>query len=143
MPWLGLLTEARELTEAFRGLRDSIAQEEGMTASRWELLAAATRRATTVSRHARALELTRQSVQRTADRLVEDGHARFEANPDHRRSPLLRVTNQGEEVAKSLDRKLKERFENLESLEGLTEPEEIESAILTLRALREEIVAQR
>lgn len=131
-----LIVEARELTDFLSRLRQAIAREAGLTRSRWEVLAAASSGAATVSRHARRLGLTRQSVQRTADLLVEEGLARFETNPEHRRSPLLRVTPQGAQVAVALDRTLRER---LTILEELVEPEDLDSAVLALRALREEI----
>ena len=44
---------------------------------------------------ARAWWLTRQSVQRVADVLVRDGLATYEANPNHRRAKLLRITPAG------------------------------------------------
>ena len=51
---------------------------------------------------ARRLGYARQSVQRTADLLVESGLAEFTANPDHQRSPYLEPTARGREVLKRL-----------------------------------------
>jgi DNA-binding MarR family transcriptional regulator len=52
---------------------------------------------------ARRLGLTRQSVQRTADALVDEGLAAYEPNPDHQRSPLLILTDHGREVLRGIN----------------------------------------
>lgn len=44
---------------------------------------------------ARAMGITRQSVQGIADLLVSDGLAEYLPNPAHRRAKLLRPTEQG------------------------------------------------
>lgn len=48
-----------------------------------------------VSGIARAMGLTRQGVQRTADLLVEQGLAEYRPNPAHQRARLLAVTDDG------------------------------------------------
>jgi DNA-binding MarR family transcriptional regulator len=50
----------------------------------------------TVSQAARRLGTTRQAVQRSADDLVERGLATAEPNPDHRTSPYIRLTAEGQ-----------------------------------------------
>ncbi len=47
---------------------------------------------------ARAMGITRQSVQRIADLLVERGLAEYAENPAHRRAKLLRATAAGREA---------------------------------------------
>ena len=42
--------------------------------------------------------MTRQAVQRVANELVGDGLMDLDANPDHRTSPLLRLTKAGHNV---------------------------------------------
>jgi DNA-binding MarR family transcriptional regulator len=49
----------------------------------------------TVAAIARNMGLTRQSVQRTADLLVEEGLCQYSPNPAHRRAKLLSSTDQG------------------------------------------------
>jgi DNA-binding MarR family transcriptional regulator len=44
---------------------------------------------------ARAMGITRQSVQRIADLLVDQGLAEYLPNPSHRRAKLLRPTAEG------------------------------------------------
>jgi DNA-binding MarR family transcriptional regulator len=48
-----------------------------------------------VAQIARAMNLTRQSVQRVADLLVEDGLCAYEDNPAHARAKLLKLTSRG------------------------------------------------
>jgi DNA-binding MarR family transcriptional regulator len=81
----GLLLEAAE----------QLARPAGLTAARWQVLGAVLRRPLTVSEAARAMGLTRQSVQRLADALVVEGFAEFIPNPAHRRARLLAPTAQG------------------------------------------------
>jgi DNA-binding MarR family transcriptional regulator len=77
---------------------DALVDDLGLTSSRWQVLGSIHRRPTTVPRLARRLGLRRQSVQRTVDRLAEEGIVRLEANPHHRRSPLVTATERGRRV---------------------------------------------
>src|ERR1043165_1615257 len=62
---------------------DTLASPAGQTSARWQVLGALDERAQTVAEVGRWMGLTRQSVQRTADRLEADGLIRYEANPAH------------------------------------------------------------
>jgi DNA-binding MarR family transcriptional regulator len=74
---------------------DAMAAPAGQTSARWRVLAAIESGPLTVPQVARAWWLSRQSVQRVADVLVAEELARYEDNPGHRRSRLLRITPQG------------------------------------------------
>jgi DNA-binding MarR family transcriptional regulator len=74
---------------------DAMAEPAGQTTARWRVLAAIEDQPLTVAQIARAWRLARQSVQRVADLLVDDGLATYEDNPNHRRAKLLRVTPAG------------------------------------------------
>jgi DNA-binding MarR family transcriptional regulator len=63
-----------------------------LTAARWQVLGGVLDEPRTVSEIGRQMGLTRQSVQRLADALVEDGFAKWQANPRHRRAKLLAPT---------------------------------------------------
>lgn len=78
--------------------RETLAQRMGQTPARWRLLSEASLGERSVPQLARRLELTRQSVQRTADQLTAEGLARYHANPDHVRSPHLVLTRRGDAV---------------------------------------------
>jgi len=70
----------------------------GLTAARWQVLGALTRagRPETVSCVARFMGLARQSVQRTVDELAKLGLVAYEANPHHKRAPLVSLTAKGQ-----------------------------------------------
>jgi DNA-binding MarR family transcriptional regulator len=82
---------------AFLAAGDRLAAQEGLTSARWQALGAVALadRPLTVPQIARRMGLTRQAVQVSVNRLLEDGLVASEENPDHRRSPLIRLTDQG------------------------------------------------
>ena len=51
---------------------------------------------------ARTIGITRQSVQRTADLLVEQGLAEYGPNPAHRRAKLLHPTPEGRAAVRGI-----------------------------------------
>jgi DNA-binding MarR family transcriptional regulator len=57
----------------------------------------------TVAGIARAMGMTRQGVQRTADLLVDQGLAEYLPNPAHRRAKLLRPTEDGYAAVRRID----------------------------------------
>ena len=74
----------------------------GQTQARWQVIGAVDERTRTVPQIARRMGMARQSVQRVADLLVQDGLLSFEPNPDHARSPLVRLTETGRRVGGQL-----------------------------------------
>ena len=74
---------------------DELARPAGQTSARWQVLASIEAEPTTVAQIARTLGLARQSVQRIADALTEDGLTAYEDNPAHRRAKLLRLMPDG------------------------------------------------
>ena len=76
-------------------LGDAMGEPSGQTSARWRVLAAIDDEPLSVAQIARAWWLTRQSVQRVADVLVDDGLATYEDNPNHRRAKLVRITPRG------------------------------------------------
>jgi DNA-binding MarR family transcriptional regulator len=74
---------------------DAMAEPVRQTTARWRVLAAIEDEPMTVAQIARAWWLARQSVQRVADLLVDDGLAVYEDNPSHRRAKLVRITSAG------------------------------------------------
>lgn len=90
-----LVLRVFRLNGLFLSAAEGMARPAGLTAARWQVLGAVLRKPLTVSGVARAMGLTRQSVQRLADALVEDGMAEYVPNPAHRRSKLLSPTERG------------------------------------------------
>jgi DNA-binding MarR family transcriptional regulator len=83
---------------------DHMAQPAGQTSARWRVLAAIEDAPLTVPQIARAWWLSRQSVQRVADLVVQDGLAVYQDNPGHRRSKLLRITPRGRTALRTIRR---------------------------------------
>jgi len=77
---------------------DALTKPLGQTSARWQVLAAAGHASMSVAQIARALGLARQGVQRIADLLEDEGLARYEDNPAHRRAKLLLLTPKGRET---------------------------------------------
>jgi DNA-binding MarR family transcriptional regulator len=74
----------------------------GLTAAWWQVLGAVLRQPLSVSGIAREMGLTRQSVQRIADLLVDKGLAEYLPNPAHRRAKLFQPTAAGYEAIGNL-----------------------------------------
>jgi len=90
-----LIADVYQLAGEFRRSGEHIAAAEGQTQARWQLLSVLSDGGMTVPRAARRLGLTRQAVQRVANDLVKDRLVVFEANLDHRSSPLATLTPAG------------------------------------------------
>jgi DNA-binding MarR family transcriptional regulator len=74
---------------------DELARPAGQTSARWQVLAAIEAGPATVADIARTLTLARQSVQRVADALSEQGIVEYLDNPRHRRARLVSMTPSG------------------------------------------------
>jgi DNA-binding MarR family transcriptional regulator len=86
---------------------DLLAADEGLTSARWQVLGAIALagRPLTVPQIARRMGLTRQSVHATVGRLARDGLLTFAPNVDHRRSPLVSLTERGRATYSATDRR--------------------------------------
>ncbi|MFI7408629.1 MarR family winged helix-turn-helix transcriptional regulator [Streptomyces sp. NPDC049627] len=83
------------LNGQFLAVAEELARPAGLTAAWWQVLGAVLGEPLPVSGIARAMGITRQSVQRIADLLVEKGLAEYRPNPAHRRAKLLAPTEEG------------------------------------------------
>lgn len=88
-----------ELNGEFLAAARDIAEPAGLTPAWWQVLGATMDEPLTVSEIARrvGLGLARQSVQRSADILVEKGWAAYVENPHHQKARLLNPTEAGRE----------------------------------------------
>lgn len=82
---------------------EDLARPAGLTAAWWQVLGAVLREPLPVAGIAREMGITRQSVQRIADLLVERGLAEYQPNPAHRRAKLLRPTDEGLAAVRRID----------------------------------------
>src|SRR5262245_7831501 len=115
-------------------LGDEMGEPSGQTSARWRVLAAIDEEPLSVAQIARAWWLTRQSVQRVADVLVEDGLATYEDNPNHRRAKLVRITPRGLTILREI--RLRQRTW-AEALGGRIGESDLREANATLARLLE------
>lgn len=91
----GLALTAFKLNGQFLELAEGMARPAGLTAAWWQVLGAVLAQPLPVAGIAREMGITRQSVQRIADRLVNEGLAEYRDNPAHQRAKLLQPTEAG------------------------------------------------
>ncbi|WP_309097985.1 MarR family transcriptional regulator [Streptomyces sp.] len=91
------------LNGQFLAVAEELARPAGLTAAWWQVLGAVLGEPLPVSGIARAMGITRQSVQRIADLLVERGLAEYRPNPAHRRAKLLAPTGEGRAAVARID----------------------------------------
>ena len=77
------------------GAGEAIARPAGITVAWWQVLGAVLREPLTAAGISRQMGITRQAVQRIANRLIEEGMLESTPNPAHKRSPLLTPTAKG------------------------------------------------
>jgi DNA-binding MarR family transcriptional regulator len=100
-----LVLAAFRANGAFLAAGDRLVARHGLTAARWQVLGALALadRPLTVAQAARRMGLARQSVHASVRRLVADGLLAFLPNEDHRRSPLVALTDAGERAYAAAD----------------------------------------
>lgn len=84
-------------------LAEDMARPVGLTAARWQVLGAVLDEPLPVAGIARQMGITRQSVQRIANILVDEGLAEYVPNPAHRRAKLVRPTDAGRKAVARID----------------------------------------
>lgn len=87
----------------------------------------------TVPQLARRRECSRQHVQVLVNRLAADGMAELVPNPDHRRSPLVRLTRVGKDTLEAMWRR---EADVIDELPSALDVEELECATRVMRELR-------
>lgn len=90
------------LNGQFLGVADKIARPAGISAAWWQVLGAVLAKPLPVAGIARVMGITRQSVQRIADLLVERGLVEYRDNPAHRRARLVAPTPLGLDVVRAI-----------------------------------------
>ena len=83
---------------------DQMAEALGLTSARWKVICvvALANSGVTVPGIARVLGQSRQAVQRITDVMEKDGLLRYQENPDHKRSVLVCLTDEGQDVYTAL-----------------------------------------
>jgi DNA-binding MarR family transcriptional regulator len=135
-----LILEVFRVNGGLLAAGDALTAPLGQTSARWQVLGTLTDGPRTVSAAARAMGLTRQSVQRVADLLVEDGLCEYRPNPEHRRAPLLAHTARGQEVLHGIDRVQAAWVNQLAAGIGAGE---WDAALTVLRSIRQRLEGSR
>ncbi len=129
-----LIAEVYELAGRSLQTSEAIARRHGQTAARWHVMSVLADREASVSAIARRLGQARQSVQRVAADLLAAALVQAIPNPDHQRSPLLRLTETGHRLLAALtDDSTRDRTDRLTAA-GLA-PAELDQARQVLRSL--------
>jgi DNA-binding MarR family transcriptional regulator len=115
---------------------DELVKPIGLTSSRWQILGVVEHAPASVAHVAREMGLTRQSVQRTADLLAEDGMVEYTENPHHRRAKLMKITPRGQEA---LDYVEERQVKWTDQVGGEHSLEDLRTAVTVLRRIRESL----
>ena len=124
----------RRLFRAMAEKADSYLQDSGMTAAdRAVMEFLYPDSALTVPDIARRYQVSRQHVQMTANRLIGEGLLTSSDNPQHKRSPLLRLSDLGsstfEEIRRNEDELIEELFSNIEIADVATTKRTLETLL--------------
>jgi len=99
-----LFAQLYETAGVARRAGERIAATQGQTQARWQTMWVIESGETlSVPQIARRLGVSRQNEQRVVNDLVASGHAELIPNPDHRTSPLVRLTPSGAEALVAID----------------------------------------
>ncbi|WP_040813905.1 MarR family winged helix-turn-helix transcriptional regulator [Nocardia concava] len=92
-----------KLNGQFLAIAEELAKPAGITVAWWQVLGAVLHEPLPVAGIAREMGITRQSVQRVADLLVDKGFAEYRPNPAHRRAKLVAITEAGHDAVRRID----------------------------------------
>ncbi|AYY13136.1 MarR family transcriptional regulator [Actinobacteria bacterium YIM 96077] len=129
-----LIADVFELAGRSRETSEQIARSLGQTAARWHVMSVVSEDALNVPTIARRLGLTRQSVQRIVNDLTDAGLVSLQPNPDHERSSLVALTEQGKHVMEELFRQSEASRTALLDRTGLS-PDDLHDARRVVRQL--------
>jgi DNA-binding MarR family transcriptional regulator len=91
-----IVLEVFRLNRLLLDAGDALTAPVGLTSARWQVLGIVEHGPAPVAQVARAMGLTRQAVQETANGLEAEGFIEFTPNPRHRRAKLLVMTPKGD-----------------------------------------------
>ncbi|MFD6400961.1 MarR family winged helix-turn-helix transcriptional regulator [Nocardia sp. NPDC060249] len=91
------------LNGQFLTIGDGLSAPAGISVAWWQVMAAVQDQPQPVAGIARAMGITRQSVQRIADLLVGKGMCEYRPNPAHKRAKLVAMTEAGETALRRIN----------------------------------------
>ncbi|WP_413288595.1 MarR family winged helix-turn-helix transcriptional regulator [Bdellovibrio sp. HCB337] len=117
---------------------DNMASTADQSSARWRVLAAAEMKLMTVAEVARALGLARQSVQRIADSLSEEGLISYKDNPTDKRAMHVALTAAGRKALSAIQAKQRKWADEIGDKMGVRSLKEIDVLLRELiQALKE------
>ncbi len=125
------------LNGEFLSVAEGLARPAGLTAAWWQVLGAVLTEPLSVAGIARVMGISRQSVQRIADLLVEKKLAQYQPNPAHSRAKLLQPTKAGRTAIAKINPGHREFAERLAAELG---ENEFERAVAALERLTSALV---
>ena len=100
-----IVLETFRLNGVLLDIGNQITKPYGLTSARWQVMGAIdmASQPLTVSQIARRMGLTRQGVQRIVNDLLKMGMIESTANIDHKRAPLIWITDNGKKVMSQIN----------------------------------------
>ena len=113
---------------------DRLTKPLHLSSARWQVVGAIDQQGPlSVSKIARNMGLTRQTVQRLANEMKVGQFIEYAPNPDHRRAKLVRLTKKGRRVMKILNQR---QIHWADKIAAGVNTEEIEAALGLIKKLR-------
>ena len=100
-----LILETFRLNGSLIEAGDKLISDLDLTSARWQVLGSLVDGPITVAAIGRKMGLSRQNVQRIANRLKQDGFIDTSPNPAHRRAKLYFLTERGTESIEEITRR--------------------------------------
>jgi DNA-binding MarR family transcriptional regulator len=128
-----LIDETSRLSHGFQRANDQASRQVGLSSARCLTLEQVELAPMPVAQIARRLGLTRQTVQRTADSLLDGGLIEYRRNPEHRRAKLVSLTENGR-LALRLARRAQQKWQL--KLSTTIASASVDAAVNVLRQMR-------
>lgn len=132
-----IVLEVFRLNRLLLDAGDELTAPVGLTSARWQVLGIVEHGPAPVAQVARAMGLTRQSVQETANGLEAEGFIEFAPNPRHRRAKLLVMTPKGDAAMQVVRRRHASWANELASRHRAAALEPVVSVLSEIRAALE------
>lgn len=131
-----LILETFRLNGVLIEAGDKLIADLGLTSSRWQVLGSLVDGPMTVAEIGRDMGLSRQNVQRIANRLNQDGFIDTSPNPAHRRAKLYFLTDLGKESMQEITRRQHEWANRMADELGTAE---LKNAVAMMAECRERV----
>lgn len=136
-----LVLEVFRLNGALIAAGDELVADLALTSARWQVMGAIALQPAPapVVRLAESMGLARQSVQRIADDLADEGIVAYAENPNHRRAKLVTLTRNGQSLYAAATRR---QTPWAAALTTGVSAKDLKTTLHTLRRLRDHLTSQ-